>query len=137
MSGATDQADGKTFEIALMCVLDRGEGNPDVVALDETVSITAGETKTFGDLPVGADCWAEETDTGGAVAVTVRAIEANPVVVGTDDVVTITVDNRFEAPIPSTGVDGLEARLTLALLLVGGGLAAIAFVVIRRRRRQT
>ncbi|UOQ87774.1 DUF5979 domain-containing protein [Agromyces endophyticus] len=136
VSGATDQAAGKTFEIALMCVLDRGEGNPDVVALDETVSITAGETKTFGDLPVGADCWAEETDTGGAVAVTVSATEANPVVVGTDDVVTITIDNRFEAHIPSTGVDGIEARLTLALLLVGGGLAAIAFVVIRRRRRQ-
>ncbi|MGW9168181.1 DUF5979 domain-containing protein [Agromyces sp. NPDC055658] len=136
VSGTTGQADGKTFEIAVMCVFDRGDGDPDYVALDEAVSITAGETKTFDDLPVGADCWAEETDAGGAVEVTVSATEANPVVVGSDEAVTITVDNRFDAPIPSTGVDGIEARLTLALLLVGGGLAAIAFVVIRRRRRR-
>ncbi|MFF2496363.1 DUF5979 domain-containing protein [Agromyces sp. NPDC058064] len=134
VSGATAEAEGRTFEIAVTCVLDRG-GNDPFVALDETVSITAGETARFDELPVGAECWAEETDAGGAVEVTVSATEANPVVVGSDEVVTITVDNRFDAPIPSTGVDGLEARLTVALLLVGGGLAAIALVVLRRRRR--
>lgn len=134
VSGAVGEAEGKIFEIAVSCVLDRGANDP-FVALDETVSITAGEVVAFDELPVGAECWAEETDAGGAVEVTVSATEAAPVVVGADEVVTITVDNRFDAPIPSTGVDGLEARLTIALLLVGGGLAAIALVVVRRRRR--
>ncbi|GAA1795714.1 DUF5979 domain-containing protein [Agromyces lapidis] len=135
VSGAVDEAAGKTFEIAVMCVFDQGGAEP-YVALDETVAITAGETRSFDGLPVGAECWAEEVDAGGAVEVTVSATEANPVVIGTDETVAISVDNRFDPPMPATGVDGLEARLTLALLLVGGGLAAIALVVIRRRRRQ-
>ncbi|MFB9308348.1 hypothetical protein BJY17_002184 [Agromyces hippuratus] len=136
VSGAVDQAAGKSFTIALTCVLDRGANDP-YFALDaESVTITAGETKRFDELPVGAECWAEEVDAGGAVEVAVSATEANPVVVGDDEIVTITVDNRFAPPLPATGFDGdaLAARLTWALLLTGGGLALVAFVVVRRRR---
>ncbi|MFF2272916.1 DUF5979 domain-containing protein [Agromyces sp. NPDC058136] len=134
VSGAVDQADGKTFEIELTCVFDRG-GNEQFIALDETVAITAGETKAFDDLPVGAECWAEETEAGGAVAVTVSATEANPAVVGADEAVTITVDNRFDPPIASTGVDGERVALWIggALLLVGAGAAVL--LIARRRRR--
>ncbi|MFF2388293.1 DUF5979 domain-containing protein [Agromyces sp. NPDC058104] len=134
VSGAVDQADGKTFEIELMCVFDRG-GNEQFIALDETVSIAAGETKAFGDLPIGAECWAEETDAGGAAEVTVSATEASPAVVGADEAVTITVDNRFDPPMAATGVDGERLALWIggALLLVGAGFGAL--LIARRRRR--
>ncbi|WP_157432162.1 DUF5979 domain-containing protein [Agromyces italicus] len=138
VSGATAEADGKTFEIELTCTLDRGGNEPFTVLDAESVTITAGETVEFDELPVGAECWAEETDAGGAVEVTVSATAANPVVVGQDADVTITVDNRFDPPIAETGVDGdaLAARLTWALLLIGGGLAVIAVLAVRRRRRE-
>lgn len=136
VSGAVDQAAGKTFLLEVTCTLDRGANAP-YVALDaEPVTITAGETKRIDGLPVGAECWAEEVDAGGAVEVTVSATKAAPVVIGDDEIVTITVDNRFAPPLPATGLDGdaLAARLTWALLLTGGGLALVAFVLVRRRR---
>lgn len=138
VSGAMSQAAGKTFGLELSCTLDRGGNAPYVVLDAAPVTITAGETVTIDELPVGAECWAEEVDAGGAVEVTVSATEANPVVVGAGEAVTITVDNRFDPPLPATGVDGGEVatRLTWALLLVGGGLAVMALVVVRRRRRE-
>ncbi|AWB96527.1 hypothetical protein DCE93_13470 [Agromyces badenianii] len=134
VSGVTSQATGKTFRIELTCVLDRGANDP-YVALDaEPIAITAGETKRIDGLPIGTECWAEEVDAGGAAAVTVSATEAAPVVVGGGAPVTITVDNRFDLPLPATGVDGgeLAARLISALLMIGGGFAVIA--IVRRRR---
>lgn len=136
VSGATEQADGKTFVVAVTCVLDRGEGNDPYVAFDaEPVSIVAGETVTLTDLPVGTECWAVETDTGGAIAVTVSATEATPITVGLDEVATITVDNEFAAPPPVTGVDGAAVW---AWIGIGGALLAFggAFVLIARRRKQ-
>jgi hypothetical protein len=137
VSGAVAEAAGKTFTVEVTCVLDRGENNEPYIALDhEPVQISGGETVVLDGLPVGAECWAEETDTGGAVEVTVSATEADPAVVGQGAAVTLTVDNRFAPPLPATGIDGdeLAARLTLALLLTGGGLALVAFVLVRRRR---
>ncbi|WP_157000758.1 DUF5979 domain-containing protein [Agromyces laixinhei] len=138
VSGAIDQAAGKAFGIELTCVLDRGANDPYVAVDAEPVTITAGETKRLDGLPVGAGCWAEEIDTGGAVEVTVSATQANPVVVGDDEIVTITVDNRFEPPLPATGVAGeaLVARVIWALLLLGGGLSLIVFVRRRRSRAE-
>ncbi|RXZ47346.1 hypothetical protein ESP57_12255 [Agromyces fucosus] len=137
VSGAVAEAAGKTFTVEVTCVLDRGENNEPYIALDhEPVQISGGETVVLDGLPVGAECWAEETDTGGAVEVTVSATEADPAVVGQGAAVTLTVDNRFAPPLPATGIDGdeLAARLTWALLLTGGGLALVAFVLVRRRR---
>ncbi|GAA1959266.1 DUF5979 domain-containing protein [Agromyces allii] len=138
VSGATDQADGKTFTVALTCTFDQGDVNDVYTLFDaEPVLITAGETVSVVDLPIGTECWAEETDAGGAVEVVISATEADPAIVGADGPVTLTVDNRFDPPLPSTGVDG-EA-MTIALLaavgLLGGGLGILAVVIVRRRRR--
>ncbi|WP_022892784.1 DUF5979 domain-containing protein [Agromyces subbeticus] len=137
VSGDVSQAAGKTFRIEVTCVLEQGANEP-YVALDASpVMIAGGETSVIEDLPIGAECWAAEPDPAGAAAVTISATEATPVTVGLDDVVTITVDNRFDPPMPATGVDGAElaAHLTWALGLIGGGLAVIAFVQFRRRRQ--
>ncbi|MET4159993.1 DUF5979 domain-containing protein [Agromyces sp. PvR057] len=136
VSGATDQADGKTFIVAVTCTFDQGEGNDPYVPFDaEPVPITAGETVTLSDLPIGTECWAEETDAGGAIAVTVSATEATPVVVGLDEAATITVDNEFAPAPPVTGVDG---AVVAAWIGFGGILVAIgvALVLIARRRRR-
>ncbi|KQM80906.1 hypothetical protein ASE68_17950 [Agromyces sp. Leaf222] len=136
VSGATDQADGKTFIVAVTCTFDQGEGNDPYVPFDaEPVPITAGETVTLSDLPIGTECWAEETDAGGAIAVTVSATEATPVVVGLDEAATITVDNEFAPAPPVTGVDGAAVAAWIGF---GGILVAIgvALVLIARRRRR-
>lgn len=136
VSGAIDQADGKTFVVAVTCVLDRGAANEPYVAFDaEPVSIVAGETVTLTDLPIGTECWAEETETGGAIGVRVSATEATPVVVGLDEVVKITVDNEFAAPPPVTGVDGAAVWAWIGL---GGALLAFgaAMVLLARRSRR-
>ncbi|GAA1828570.1 DUF5979 domain-containing protein [Agromyces salentinus] len=136
VSGAVDQAAGKTFMLAVTCTFDRGEGNDPYVAFDaESVPIAAGETVTLTDLPIGTECWAEETDAGGAIGVTVSATEDTPVVVGLDETATITVDNEFAAAPPVTGVDGAAVWAW-----IGYGALLIAFgagmVLLARRRRQ-
>jgi len=137
ISGSTAAAAGKTFTVEVTCTLDRGPNNEPYLALDhESVQITGGQTVALDELPVGAECWAEEVDAGGATETTVSATEATPAIVGDDEIVTIAVDNRFAPPLPATGFDGdaLAARLTWALLLTSGGLALVAFVLVRRRR---
>ncbi|MGI9823600.1 DUF5979 domain-containing protein [Agromyces sp. Marseille-Q5079] len=137
VSGATDQADGKTFIVAVTCTFDQGEGNDPYVAFDaEPVPITAGETVTLTDLPIGTECWAAETDTGGAVAVTIDATEDTPVVVGLDETATITVDNEFAPAPPVTGVDGAAMWLAAGSAAVLVGIGAVFLLVARRRRRQ-
>ncbi|MFF2372404.1 DUF5979 domain-containing protein [Agromyces sp. NPDC058110] len=142
ISGSAEAAAGKTFTVEVTCTLDRGDNNEPYVLFDrEPVQISGGETVVLDKLPVGAECWVEETESGGAIAVTVSAPETDPVVVGLDDVVTITVDNEFAPPLPSntaaTGVDGegLARFAGLAALLLLAG--ATVLVVVRRRRRGT
>ncbi|WP_395244880.1 DUF5979 domain-containing protein [Agromyces sp. MMS24-K17] len=139
ISGATEAAAGKTFTVEVTCTLDRGAGNAPYVALDhEPVTVAGGQTVVLDQLPVGAECWAAEPDLNGAAAVTFSATEATPVVVGSEEseIVTITVDNRFDSVPAVTGVDGEALRRAgfgaFLLLLVGG--SAVAFTAIRRRR---
>ncbi|QTX05854.1 DUF5979 domain-containing protein [Agromyces archimandritae] len=136
VSGAVDQAAGRSFVIEVSCVLGRGDNDPFVAMDAERIVIGPGETRTFDGLPVGAACSAEEVDAGGAASSTVSATVADPVVITADAAVTITVDNRFDPPLPRTGVDGgaLLAALGWAVLLLGGGGAALAAGLSRRRR---
>ncbi|GAA1507979.1 hypothetical protein BJ978_001281 [Agromyces terreus] len=145
ISGSVESAEGQTFTVEVTCTLDRGPNNEPYVALDhEPVQIAGGETVVLDELPVGAECWAEETDSGGAIAVTVSATEDAPVVVGVGDPVSITVDNEFEFPAPPppttpmapTGVDGagmLRIAGLAGLLMLGG--AALVLALRRRRGR--
>ncbi|MWB99775.1 DUF5979 domain-containing protein [Agromyces seonyuensis] len=134
VSGAVAEANGKVFVVAVTCVFDRGANDP-YTALDAApVVIAAGETQTLDGLPIGAECWAEETDAGGAVEVTVSATAATPVTIGADAAVVITIDNRFDPPLPSTGIEPERAVLiALGLLLLGGGVVAAGYLARRRR----
>lgn len=142
VSGDVAQAAGKLFRVEVTCVLDQGSNDP-YVALDRSpVLIAGGQTQTIDGLPVGADCWADETDSGGADAVTVSATEASPVAVDSGQTVTITIDNGFDPipPIPpappapgglsSTGVDVLPLLGVVMVLFLAGGV-----LIITRRRR--
>ncbi|WP_172979714.1 DUF5979 domain-containing protein [Agromyces agglutinans] len=136
VSGDTAQAAGKTFTIEVTCTLDQGANGVGVVLDGEPVTIAGGQSEVIGELPLGAECWAAEPDLNGAAAVTISATEATPVVVGLDEDVTITVDNRFD-PLPAaTGVDPwVPAAIAGGILLLGG--AIVLFAVLRRRRRSS
>ncbi|KQX07766.1 MULTISPECIES: DUF5979 domain-containing protein [unclassified Leifsonia] len=139
ITGATAQANGKRFQIELTCTLQRG-ANPASVVLDgEMVILAGGETRRFDDLPIGAECWAQETDKGGAAAVKISATQAEPAVVTADSVVNITVENRFDPPLAVTGVDGdaLRIQLTAGIVLLLGGAVIGLTAFLRRRRRKS
>ncbi len=137
VSGAQEHARGKIFTVEVTCVLDRGDENDAHLARDaEQVRISAGETRRIDGLPVGAKCWAEETDAGGAAAVEVSATAVNPVVVSARDATRITVDNRFEPTLPSTGASDRSTLTGIAaVLLLGGGTMAAVALTRRRQRR--
>ncbi|KQQ93687.1 hypothetical protein ASF62_05610 [Leifsonia sp. Leaf325] len=142
VSGDGDQATGKLFRVEVTCVLDQGSNDP-YIALDRSpVLIAGGQTQTIDGLPVGADCWATETDSGGAAAVSISATETDPVAVDSGETVTITIDNRFDPvtpPVPptppqtgqlsGTGFDILPPLATV-LALLGAGM-----LLLTRRRR--
>ena len=137
VTGDVEQANGKQFRIAITCTLDRGANDP-FVALDaRVVTLTAGQTQRFDDLPLGAKCWANEVDKGGAASVKISATQADPLAVVGGSVARITVTNQFDPPLASTGVDAdaLRVGLSSAAMLVLGGLAVLLAAYRRRRRR--
>ncbi len=103
-------------------------------------AVTAGEKIVYTDLPTDALCVLDETDTGGANAVTMTVgglfVGASAkFTVRADSTVALVVNNRFDPNLPHTGGDARGA-----VLLAGGGLfllmAGLALVAVRRRRRE-
>ncbi|MFH8251749.1 DUF5979 domain-containing protein [Microbacterium sp. B2969] len=122
------------FEVTAACTFD---GAAIDIPDGAVRTLTVAAPVVYEDLPVGAECTVAETDAGGADAVTLSPADpADPsralVTVGADAVASITVDNRFDAPLPVTGGDLGRTALAamLGLLLLGGGV----LVVLRRRR---
>lgn len=93
---AARYAAGREFQVAVTCVLPQG-GVKTPILTDAPFTIAAGKPVTVPDLPVGAECWAVETDQGGATASVVdHAGPAAPLVLGTQPG-SIGIDNRFDA----------------------------------------
>jgi uncharacterized repeat protein (TIGR01451 family) len=140
-------AQGLTFLLEVRC---QRVGSDDAVDkfFVQRVRLTADETVTLEQpLPVGAQCWAVEVDSGGAASVEISADSPENAVEVTDDVrlIDITAVNTFDEPppgtepppppgTPPTGATGIGWLVGVALLLVGGG-AALWLASTRRRTR--
>ncbi|PFG44653.1 hypothetical protein ATJ88_3389 [Isoptericola jiangsuensis] len=124
--------DTGTFEVSLACTF---EGRDLDVPGGATRDVTAGQTVTWSPLPVGAECVVTETDTGGATATEVSAVDGGApgaVVVAAGDPAQVTVTNMFPAvppPLPRTGAFVLPLLGVALLLGAVGGL----LVFVRRR----
>ncbi len=142
VDGAGASGVGSTeFTIAVSCTLDQGYDEPTPVLTAEKHTIAAGRTVTIGDLPVGAHCWAEETDDGGAASSSVdHGTADDAVVLAADHTATITVTNTFDAP-PSPPGGGLAFTgatvLPYAVAALGTVLVGLALLLVARRRRGT
>jgi uncharacterized repeat protein (TIGR01451 family) len=58
-------AKGREFEVAVTCVLPQGAVDTPLLTA-QAYPVTQDAPVIVRDLPVGAECWAEETDPGGA-----------------------------------------------------------------------
>ena len=115
---AASFADGRTFQVAVTCVLPQGDQLTPVIT-DQLHSITGGGTVDIGELPVGARCWATEPDDGGSTSVKITADSAdNAVVVGADDDATIGLTNTFD-----------PGLLTVGKTVVNGAAGPYSFTV--------
>lgn len=93
---AASYADGREFVVAVTCVLPQG-GTTTPLLTAAPFPVTAGTPVTVPDLPVGAECWAEETDAGGATTTTIAHVgPASPAVVAATDT-HLEVVNTFDA----------------------------------------
>lgn len=85
----------QTFTVQVTCQQATGE-----LIFEKEVSITGQDTVPVpGLLPVGAKCFAVETNNGGAIAVTIDHSQTDPLVVEKADTLQqlpITVSNEFE-----------------------------------------
>lgn len=108
---------GREFEAAVTCVLPQGTVETPILTASR-VTIAPGKPATVAGLPVGAKCWATETDDGGATATVVdHAGPATPLVLGTQSG-RIVIDNRFDA-----------AELTVTKEVVDGPAGPYSFEV--------
>ena len=95
-SGAGPMA-GATFTVRVTCERELIDSQGTQVILDETVTIQGGQTVTLPNvLPIGATCYAAETNSVGAGVVTISHPQGNPVQI-TDQTpdVSISVDNNY------------------------------------------
>ncbi|MFB9312694.1 DUF5979 domain-containing protein [Nocardioides plantarum] len=115
---AADYAAGREYVVALTCVLPQ-DGAMTPLLTAQAYTVVAGTPVVVPDLPVGAQCWAEETDAGGATATVVshpgptQPLTATPT--GDDR---ISVTNTFDA-----------AELTVTKKVVNGPAGPYAFEV--------
>lgn len=94
--GAASFAAGRPFTMVVNCALRQGEAYTPVL-VDEVVTLVGGASTTLEGLPIGARCWAAETDSGGASSVTILADSlANGVVVDSGSTAAIEVTNTFD-----------------------------------------
>lgn len=142
----TPQVGGIRFTIGVECAVER---DGEVVPVLDAVVTAAGDGEpvlvTGADdapalAPLGARCWAEELDGGGATSVEIDhdSYATGAAVVASDDLqeLRITVVNTFSASdgaLPRTG-SGAATPLTVlgAALLVSGASILAASRVIRR-----
>jgi hypothetical protein len=80
------------FEVTLRCTLDGAEIE---IPGGASRAVSPDAPATYDGLPVGAECAATETLTGGATS-TVVGGEGEPVVVGAEDTAEVAVTNTFD-----------------------------------------
>jgi hypothetical protein len=112
------------FTLQVQCERTLVEGDGVQTILDETVTLKGGATVTLPDaLPLGARCWATETDSVGATQVAVTHGPSNKVVIGSPSTdVTITATNTYEpgGSVEESG-EGDDAGIEITKVLTGGG----------------
>lgn len=115
---AASYADGREFTVALTCVLPQdGARTPLVTA--EPFTLVAGQPVVVPDLPVGAECWAVETDDGGATSTVVsHPGQAQPLTATASGSDRIEVTNTFDA-----------AELSVEKVVVDGPAGPYSFEV--------
>ena len=126
-----------TFEVTASCTWN---GSAIDVPGGAVRELTTAAPVVYEDLPVGAECAVTETSNGGADAVTYTPADPDGanravVTVGGEDAASITVDNRFDSPLPATGADGARVAGLGAIGALAILAGVFAMVVVRRRSR--
>jgi hypothetical protein len=112
-------AEGRTYSVEVTCVLPQGGAEPTVLVAGKKLSLTGGQTVTVDDLPIGAQCWAGESDNGGATRTTITHDSATkPATVVADKAVGVEVVNTFDA-----------GKLTVRKKVVGPGKGRFSFTL--------
>lgn len=134
--GAAAAHTGDRFGVGLTCTWN---GSAIEVPGGAQRVLTVAEPVTYDDLPVGAECVVRETDAGSASAVTLTPADPADssralVTVGAGAAASITIDNRFDPPLPATGGEAatVVGWTVFGTLVLGGGLL---LVMSARRRR--
>ncbi|WP_210648822.1 DUF5979 domain-containing protein [Nocardioides sp. SYSU D00065] len=114
---AAAYAAGRAYQVAVSCVLPQGGARTPILTA-QPFTVTPGQPVRVPDLPVGAECWAEETDAGGATASVVsHPGQAAPALLAQQGA-KIEVVNTFDA-----------AQLTVAKRVVDGPAGPYSFEV--------
>lgn len=95
--GAASYVGDRTFILGFSCVLPQGATMTPLFT-DRPYTMSRGQTVGVDGLPIGARCWAQESDAGGATTTTIdHGNETNAAVVTADTRVGITATNVFDA----------------------------------------
>jgi hypothetical protein len=115
---AAGYAAGRQYTVTLTCVLPQ-DGTMTPLITAKPFQLVAGTPVVVPDLPVGAKCWAEETDAGGATTTVVSNPGATqPLTATASGTDRIVVTNTFDA-----------AELTVSKKVVGGPAGPYSFEV--------